>query len=258
MQTPSTRYALSGQNALVTGGSRSIGRSIALGLARSGANVVVNYKQAADAAARTVAEIQGFGRKGVAIRADVSDPVAVERMLDEAESAVGRLDILVNNAGILRRTPFLEIPLPEWDMILATNLRGCFVVGQAVARRMVKHGIHGRIVNVCSDSAKDAARLLTHYCVAKAGLSMLTKQMALELAEHGINVNEVNPGLIETDMNRKDLQNESFRQFRLSLIPLRRIGAPDDVVGAVLFLASEDARLMTGASVFVDGGATIL
>src|SRR5207245_5047289 len=134
------------------------------------------------------------------------------------------------------------------------KLHAAFLVGQAVARRMVKHRVRGRIINLSSTSARIAGPNLTPYCVSKAGVTMLTKQMALELAEHGINVNEVNPGLIETDLTRSYLQNEANRRFRLSRIPLKRIGEPEDVVGAVLFLASNDARLMTGVSVYVDGG----
>jgi NAD(P)-dependent dehydrogenase (short-subunit alcohol dehydrogenase family) len=256
MGEPTTSYALSGRHALVTGGSRSIGRSIALGLARCGADVAVNYRGAAAAAAEVVAEITLRGRKAAAVQGDVTDPASIERILDDAESAVGPIDILVNNAGVLKRTPFLEISKDEWDWVLHTDLDACFLMGQAVARRMVNRGIRGRIINIASTSSRNAGPLLTHYCVAKAGLSMLTKQMAVELAEHGINVNEVNPGLIATDMTRGYIQNEANRQSRLSRIPLKLIGEPEDIVGAVLFLASKEARLVTGASLYIDGGFT--
>lgn len=257
MAEPTTTYVLSGQNALVTGGSRGIGRGIAIGLARCGANVGVNYRDAAGAAAQVVTEIERYGRKGLALRADVTDPRAVDRMLTEMESAVGPVEILVNNAGVIKRTPFLEIPQEEWNWVLQTNLHAVFLVGQAVARRMITHRVHGRIINVSSTSARIAGPNLAHYCVSKAGVTMLTKQMALELAEHDIQVNEVNPGLIETDMTHAYIQNEVNRQSRLSRIPLKRIGTPEDIVGAVLFLASRDAGLMTGASVYVDGGVTV-
>ncbi len=250
-------YALSGQNALVTGGSRGIGRSIAVGLARCGANVAVNYREAGEAAARVIGEIERHGRKALAVRADVTDPQAIDRMLAEVESTIGPVEILVNNAGVLQRTPFLEIGREEWARVLQTNLHAAFLVGQAAARRMVKHGIKGRIINVSSTSAVLAGPNLTHYCVSKAGVTMLTKMMALELAGHGIQVNEVNPGLIETDMTHPYLQDAANRQVRLSRIPLKRIGDPGDIVGAVLFLASRDAGLMTGASIYIDGGVTI-
>ena len=252
-----TRYTLAGQCALVTGGSRSIGRAIALGLARCGARVAINYRRDAAAAETAVAQIEAQGGRAVAVQADVADPDGVAAMLERAETTLGPVDILVNNAGVLVRTPFLEIPLDEWDRILRTNLRGYFIVGQAVARRMVHHGIRGCIVHVASSSSRYASLNLSHYAASKGGITMPTRSMAFELAAHGIRVNEVNPGLIETDMNRGDLADPAWRDMRLDRIPLGRIGAPDDIVGAVLFLASTDAGLMTGASIAIDGGMTI-
>lgn len=254
---PQTRYVLAGQRALVTGGGRSIGRAIALDLARSGAAVAINYRRAGDAARSAVAEIEARGGRALAVQADVADQAGVERMLDQVEAELGPIEILVNNAGILTRTPFLEISLDEWDRIVGTNLRGYFIVGQAVARRMVRQGIRGCIVHVASSSSRYASQNLSHYAASKGGSTMLTRSMAYELAAHGIRVNEVNPGLIETDMNRRDLEDRAWRQMRLDRIPLRRIGTPDDVAGAVLFLASTDASLMTGASVAIDGGMTV-
>lgn len=250
-------HDLRGRAALVTGASRGIGRAVALGLGRAGARVAVNYHRSADAAAETVAAIQRTGGEAVAIQADVSDPAEVQRLLDQAEARLGPLHILVNNAGVLARTPFLDISVEEWDWIHRTNLRGAFLVAQGVARRMVRHGVRGRIVNVSSVVARNASPLLTHYAVTKAGVSMLTRQLALELAKYRINVNEVNPGLIETDLNRRDLENPEFVEARVSRIPLGEIGKPEDVVGAVLFLVSDAARLVTGASIFVDGGAGV-
>src|SRR5579885_708009 len=238
------RYALAGRVALVTGGSRSIGRAIAVRLGGAGASVAVNYCRAG-------------GQARSAVQADVSDPRAVERMLEQAQAALGPVDILVNNAGVLRRTPFLDIPLEEWEWIMHTNLRGYFLVAQAVARRMVAGDIKGCIVNVSSSSARIATPNLAHYAASKGGITMLTRAMAFELARYGIRVNEVNPGLIETDLNRADVQNPDWLAGRLRGIPLGRVGRPEDVAGAVLFLASHDAGLMTGASVAIDGGSTI-
>ena len=249
---------LPGRRALVTGGSRSIGRGIALGLAREGADVAVNYRSDRNAAERTAAEIRGFGRRAVVVQGDTSMRADVDRLVGEAVEALGGLDLLVNNAGILKRTPFLAIEEREWDAILDTNLKGYFLVGQAVARHMVDRGIAGAVVNVSSAGQLVAASHLTHYCVAKAGVEMLTKQMALELAPHRIRVNAVCPGLIETDLNRQDIADPAFRERRLARIPLKEIGTPDDVVGAVVFLASNEyARLVTGASLFIDAGQTI-
>ena len=249
---------LEGKRALVTGGSRGIGRAIALGLAREGANVAVNYRRSRGDAESAVREIERMGRRAVAVQGSTDSRADVERLVAEAHDFLGGLDILVNNAGILKRTPFLEISEEEWDAILDVNLKGYFLVGQTVARRMVETGTAGAIVNVSSAGQAVAAPNLIHYCVSKAGVEMLTKEMALELAPHNVRVNAVAPGLIETDINRADIAQDEFREGRLARIPLREIGTPDDVVGAVVFLASnEEARLMTGASVFVDAGQTI-
>jgi len=249
---------LEGKHALVTGGSRGIGRAIAVGLAREGADVAVNYRRSRGDADSAVREIEQMGRRACAVQGSTDSRTDVERFIAEAHDFLDGVDILVNNAGILKRTPFLEIDEEEWDAILDVNLKGYFLVGQAVARRMTEAGTPGTIVNVSSAGQAVAGPNLAHYCVSKAGVEMLTKEMALELASHNIRVNAVAPGLIETDINRADIAQDAFREGRLARIPLRLIGAPEDVVGAVVFLACNDeARLMTGASVFVDGGQTI-
>jgi NAD(P)-dependent dehydrogenase (short-subunit alcohol dehydrogenase family) len=249
---------LEGRRALVTGGARGIGRGIALGLAGEGADIVVGYRSDRPAAERTAAEISALGRRAAIVPGDTSARAEVERLVGAAVDALGGLDLLVNNAGILKRTPFIDIEEREWDTILDTNLKGYFLVGQAVARHMIDRGVGGAIVNVSSAGQLVAAPNLTHYCVAKAGIEMLTKQMALELAPHKIRVNAVCPGLIETDLNRKDIADPAFRERRLARIPLREIGTPADVAGAVVFLASsQEARLVTGASLFIDAGQTI-
>lgn len=249
---------LEGRRALVTGGSRGIGRGIALGLAREGADVVVNYRSDRAAALDTVAAIEALGRRSVAVEADTAVKVHADRLVADAVAALGAIDLLVNNAGVLKRTPFLEIEEAEWDWMLGTNLKGYFLVGQAVARHMVERRIAGAIVNTSSSGQAGAAPNLTHYGVAKAGVAMLTRSMALELAQWKIRVNAVCPGLIETDLNRRDIADPEFRERRLARIPLREIGTPEDVAGAVVFLAADgEARLVTGVSLFVDGGATI-
>ena len=177
----------------------------------------------------------------------------VKRVVEE----FGRIDVLVNNASIIKRTPFLEITEEEWDEILAVNLKGYFLVGQAVAREMIKRR-SGIIINMSSASQEIAGVNLTHYCTAKGGVRLLTKQMALELAPYGIRVNAIAPGLIETDLNREDLMSTEFREYRLNMIPMRVIGTPEDVVGAAVFLASNESRLATGSTIFLDGGQTII
>lgn len=252
---PTTRYALSGQTALVSGGGRGIGRAIALGLGQAGAHVAINYVRDAGAAGTVVADIERDGGRAIAVQADVSDPGAVERLLDRTEESLGRVEIVVNNAAVLRRTPFLEIGVDEWEWILRTNLLGCFLLSQAAARRMVRYGIRGRIVNISSHSARYATPGLAHYAASKSGMAMLTRSMAFELAAHGICVNDVRPGLVETDMNRDEFRNPADRQVRIDRIPLHQIGSGEDIAAAVLFLASRDAGHITGATIVVDGGS---
>lgn len=247
---------LEGKAALITGSSRSIGRALALGFAREGADVAVNYRSDEAAARSVAAEIEAIGRRAVAVRADTSSKKDADRLVQAAADRFGRLDILVNNAAILKRTPFLEIEEEEWDEIMAVNLKGYFLCAQAAARIMVEQG-SGVIINMSSASEQLAGINLTHYCCAKGGVRLLTRQLALELAPYGIRANGVAPGLIETDLNRTDLADSEFREYRLSMIPLGVIGTPDDVVGAAVFLASDESRLATGTTVFIDAGQTI-
>lgn len=248
---------LSARTALVTGGGRGNGRAIALGLAREGADVAVGCVGHPEAAREVAVEISALGRRGIVVQGDTASAADARRIVAETVAAFGRLDILVNNAGVLRRTPFLDIPEEEWDWLLDTNLKGAFLVGQAVARQMVAQGEGGHIINVSSLNQFNAGMNVAHYCVSKAGVGMLTKTMALELAAHNIRVNAIAPGLIETDMNRHDIARDEFREGRLARIPLKLIGRPDDLVAIAVLLASDDARLITGATFSVDGGAAI-
>ncbi len=247
---------LEGKTALITGSSRSIGRALAVGFAREGADVVVNYRSGEAAAREVVAEIEAMGRRAIMVGADTSSKSDVERLTAAAVDRFDRLDILVNNAAILKRTPFLDIEEEEWDQIMAVNLKGYFLCAQAAARIMVEQG-SGVIINMSSASEQLAGINLTHYCCAKGGVRLLTRQLALELAPYGIRANAVAPGLIETDLNRTDLADPEFREYRLSMIPLRRIGTPEDLVGAAVFLASDESRLATGSTLFLDAGQTI-
>jgi NAD(P)-dependent dehydrogenase (short-subunit alcohol dehydrogenase family) len=247
---------LNGKVALVTGGSRSIGQAIALGLAREGANVGVNYVNHAEAAQAAVREIEALGRRGLAVKADVANATEARAMVEEVERCLGPIDILVSNAGVQKRVFFLELEEADWDRILQTNLKGCYLVGQAVARRM-KERKYGKIVNVSSEAAGFPAPRMSAYCVSKAGIAMLTKCMALELAEHGIRVNALAPGLTRTDINRKDLEDEAFYKARVARIPLGRVMSPEDLVPAAIFLASPDSDHMTGQTLQVDGGRGI-
>jgi glucose 1-dehydrogenase len=238
---------------IVTGGSRSIGRAIALGCAAEGAKVVVNYRTNEREAQQVVEAVRALGGSAVSQQGDVSRGADARALVARAVAEFGRLDVLVNNAGVLRRTPVLEIEEEEWDLILSIDLKGPFLCAQAAARQMVAQG-SGSIVNISSVNEERPGPGLAHYSSAKGGLRMLTRQLALELAPHGVRVNSVAPGLVETDLNRADIADEAWREARIARTPLRMIGKPEDVVGAALFLASDDSRYATGTSVFVDGG----
>jgi NAD(P)-dependent dehydrogenase (short-subunit alcohol dehydrogenase family) len=247
---------LKGQIALVTGGARSIGRAIAVGLAHEGADVAIIYVNHPDAAQDAVREIEALGRRALAVKADVAKQAEVNTAVAEVERRLGRIDVLVCNAGVQKRIFFLDLQENDWDWIVDTNLKGCFLVGQAVAARMKERG-RGKIINVSSEAAGFPAQRMTAYCVSKAAVSMLTKCMALELAQHGIRVNALAPGLTRTDLNRKDLEDEAFYKMRIARIPLGRVMDPQDLVGAAVFLASPDSDSMTGQTLQVDGGRGI-
>lgn len=242
--------------ALVTGGSRSIGRAIAIGLAREGAHVAVNYVRHKEAAAETVDQIRSLGRRALAVQADTSVRAEVERMVSQTLAEFGRIDILVNNAGALTMKPFLDLTEEEWDSIVSTNLKGYFLVSQSVAREMVKRG-RGKIINVTSEAQQKALPNLAHYCASKAGAYMLSRTMALELARYHINVNIIAPGPTLTDLNRERYRDPAVLERRVAGIPLGRMGNPEDIVGAAVYLASDDADHVTGAVIAVDGGTTI-
>ncbi len=247
---------LEGQVALVTGGSRSIGRAIALGFAREGAHVAVNYVSHSEEAERTAREIEVLGRRALAVRADTSRQDQVRAMVEEVTNRLGPINVLVNNAGVQRRVFFLDLEEADWSWMLDVNLKGYFLVGQAAARKMKERG-RGKIINVSSEAAGFPAQRMTAYCVSKAGVAMLTKCMALELAAHGIRVNALAPGITRTDINRKDLDDESFLKMRVARIPLGKVMDPGDLVGAAVFLASADSDMATGITLQVDGGRGI-
>jgi len=256
MYTGETAVKLQGKVALVTGGSRSIGRAIALAFAREGANVAVNYVRNTAAAESAAREVEALGRRALAVKADTSQRAQVHAMVEEVTGRLGPIDVVVNNAGVQKRVFFLDLEEADWDWMLGVNLKGCFLVGQAVAARMKERG-KGRIINVASEAGGAPAQRMTAYCVSKAGVIMLTKCMALELAQYGIRVNALAPGLTRTDINRKDLEDETFLKLRLSRIPLGRVLSPEDLVGGAVFLASADSDMMTGMVLQVDGGRGI-
>lgn len=237
--------------AIVTGAARGIGRAIAIGLASEGASVIV-----ADCdlprADEVAAEIRGAGGIASAQLVDISDPAHVDRMVANAVNAFGRIDILINNAGIGHAKPFLAITLEEWNRVLAVNLTGQFLCAQAVARVMLANG-GGRIVNVASISGERGGTGRAAYGAAKAGVVLLTKVMAAELASKGIAVNAISPGPTETEQVR-ECHDAATRAAYHALLPIRRYAQPCEIAQAALFLASDQASFVSGHILNVDGG----
>jgi NAD(P)-dependent dehydrogenase (short-subunit alcohol dehydrogenase family) len=250
--------SLGGKRALVTGaGSQGIGGAIAQALGAAGADVALHYYGDGTRAHALVDRLRGAGRRAVALGADLADPVAARARVRRAIEALGALDVLVCCAATLSRVPFLELTDAEWDRVHAVNLRGYFAVGQEAAREMVARGAGGRIIMVSSVNQVTVNRGLAHYVATKGGVMQLAKAMALELASVGVTVNLIAPGTIETDLNRAFLAEPENRRAKLGFIPMERIGRPEDVAGAAVFLASDAAAYVTGATIVVDGGLTL-
>jgi len=244
---------LDGNIALVTGASRGLGRAIAIGFAREGADVVVNYLNNEKAAKETAAEITKLGRRVCLIQADVTSRKDIQRMFKEAENHFNKIDILVNNAGINKRGWFEEITDEDWDLIMETNLRGPFVCSQEIFPIMIKNG-GGRIINISSVASQYHGPKTVHYAVSKAGLNSLTKVLARYGAPHNIYINAVAPGLILTDQTRDEFESGAAEPI-INMTLLKRPGCEEDVVSACLALAENSQNYMTGQIMSVSGGA---
>ena len=247
-------FSLEGKKALVTGGSRGIGRGIALALALQGADVMINYRSNQEEANKVVEEIKKMGRQSVAVAADVSNSQSVAKMFEYIRSQWGKLDILVNNAGIIAYADFESMAEEDWDKIMAVNLKGQFLCSQQAVKLM---GAGSKIINTASIASGGIGigfSRLAHYTASKGGVVALTENMALDLAKKGINVNAVAPGVIETDMTKEMLSDEQAKQGLMARIPKGRVGKAEDIGAAVAFLASDEADYITGTVLYVDGG----
>jgi 3-oxoacyl-[acyl-carrier protein] reductase len=250
---PAPRFLtdLHGKVALVTGGSRGIGRAVAIRLAQAGAKVSFNYKSNHEAAQEVLGELKGGGAHAMAVAGDVSVQADVDQLVTTTLQAFGQVDILVNNAGITRDTLLMRMSEADWDAVIDTNLKSTFLMTKAVLRGMVRQR-SGRIVNISSVSGLLGNAGQSNYAASKAGMIGFTRSIAREVASRGITVNAVAPGFIETDIWAT--VSEDARKSILNMAPLGTIGMPEDVAEAVAFLASDAARYVTGQTLNVDGG----
>jgi len=239
--------------AIVTGSRRGIGKAIALEFAKEGADIVVadiDLKECQKAAA----EIEKLGRKSIAVKCDVSRKKDVDLLVRKTIAKFGRVDILVNNAGIYHASPLIETKENEWDDVISVNLKSIFLCTQAAAIEMIKKKTKGTVVNITSIAGEVGFANSAAYCASKGGVKNITKELGLELAQYGIRVNAIGPGPIKTPMISFIENDKKVLKQILSGIPLGRLGEPEEIAKAVLFLASDDASYITGQTLFVDGG----
>ena len=242
---------MEGKKTIVTGASRGLGRAIALAFAREGADVLVNCANREEQAKEVAAAIEGCGRRAVVHRGDVSDPSQAQAMVGAALAAFGRVDVLVNNAGITMPKGPLETSEAEWDRVLAVNLKSVFLCSRAVAEGMMAQG-GGRIINIASTAGQTGTLSGPAYCASKAGVIGLTKSLARSFAAHNVQVNALSPALIDTEI----LYWRTPEQWKTTLesIPLKRLGSPDDLAEAAVFLVSSGGNFITGATLDINGG----
>ncbi|MEM9628809.1 MAG: glucose 1-dehydrogenase [Pseudomonadota bacterium] len=248
-------FDLDGRVALVTGASQGLGMRFARVLAERGAKVALAARQV-DKLEDLKLDILRHGGTACAVGLDVTDAASIDACFEQIEEDAGPIDVLVNNAGVAVSKPALEQTEADWDKVIDTNLKGAFFMAQAAAKRMVQRGEGGAIINIASVLALEVIGHLAPYAASKGGIWQVTKTMALELARHDIRVNALAPGYIETDINRDFLQSEAGQQM-IKKIPQRRFGEPEDLDGALLLLASDAGRYITGSIIVVDGGFTL-
>ena len=240
--------------ALITGGSRGIGKEIALALAKEGNNIAISYGNNAESAMEVVKEIQSFGVEAIAVKADVSIAEDVKNLIKAVEEGLGTIDILVNNAGITKDNLLIRMTEEDWDNVMDVNLKGVFLCTKAVSRSMMKKR-YGKIINITSVVGITGNAGQGNYSASKAGVIGFTKSMAKELASRGIRVNAVAPGLIQTDMT--NVLKDEVKAEMLKMIPLNTMGNPVDIANLVVFLSSEKSDYITGQIIKIDGGMAI-
>ena len=248
---------LAGKVVLVTGGGTGIGRAICLAAAREGADVAIGCNSSAVGARVLMKQIRALGRRAEVLKADLSSPREARKLVQRALTAMGAVHVLVNNAAVVRRAPFLDFSEKDWEETIAVNLRAAFVCAQEAARAMARQGIRGRIINISSVGGLLAHSELCAYDASKAGMDMLTRSAAVELAPRGITVNSVSPGAIGVERNKLEFAGAAAARRWKGVIPLGHWGRPEDIANAVVYLASEEAGFVTGHTLVVDGGQTI-
>jgi len=247
-----TLFDLTGQVALITGTSRGLGQYFARALANAGADLILTSRKR-ETLAPFEAEIKALGRRVVSLELDVRDEASIKNMAAEANAAFGQIHILVNNAGCNVRKPAVDVTWDDWNLILDTNLRGSFFVAQSIARGMIGHG-YGRIISIGSVTSVAGYAGLGPYTASRGGIRQLTMSLADDWGKHGITVNCLAPGWFKTAQNRVMYEDEGWVEYLVERIPLKRPGQPNDLDGAIVFLASESSRYVTGQTLLVDGG----
>lgn len=245
---------LEGKVAIVTGAATGIGKAIAIRFAREGAAVVIDYVGNPGIPVGAEKEITSFGGKCLAVAADVAKPDQVKSLIDATVSTFGKLDIVVNNAGIEKKIAFVDYPLDEFQKILDVNLIGPFLVSQAAARQMIQQGKGGRLISISSIHEDLPMPTNAAYCISKGGLRMLTRTIAVELAKANITVNNIGPGAVFTPIDADVEANPEVEKALMGEIPLNRWGKPEEIAGLAVYLASDEAGYVTGATYFIDGG----
>jgi len=248
-------FSLEGKSAVITGGTKGLGKGIAEAFAENGASTIIVSRNQADCDAVSAGIREKFGTESFGIAADLTKSADISNLVAKSIEALGRIDVLVNNAGSARAKSAEELTEEDWDFVLDLDLKAVFFTSQAFGRLMIEQK-SGKIINLASALGLIADKRLVSYSSAKGGVLMMTKALAVEWARHNIQVNAICPGYVITDMNRKSMENEDFRNHLLAKTPLRRFGEAEEIAAAAVFLASDAANYMTGSNIVIDGGWT--